>query len=64
MLVLSRKQGERIVVGDDVTLTVLEVRGDRVKLGFAAPAEVPIHREEVYRSISDCPRVLKCAACV
>ena len=51
MLVLSRKRGERIVIGDDITVTVLEVRGDRVKLGFAAPGEVPIHRAEVHQSI-------------
>lgn len=47
MLVLSRKPGERIAIGTDIFVTVLEVRGDRVKLGFAGPAEVPIHREEV-----------------
>ncbi len=49
MLVLSRKQGEAIVIGDDVTVTVLEVRGDRVRLGFTAPGETPIHRQEIYR---------------
>ncbi len=53
MLVLSRKRGERIVIGDDITVTVLEVRGDRVKLGFTAPAEVPIHRAEVQQSIEN-----------
>ena len=47
MLVLSRKKGERVVVGDSVTVTVLELKGNVVKLGFAAPAEVPVHREEV-----------------
>ena len=64
MLVLSRKRGERIVIGDGVTVTVLEMRGDRVKLGFNAPAEVPIHREEVYHRIEDCPPVLEYARCV
>jgi carbon storage regulator len=54
MLVLSRKQGESIVIGDDVTVTVLEVLGDRVRLGFAAPGETAIHREEVYRRIELC----------
>ena len=53
MLVLSRKQGERIVIGGNITVTVIEVKGDRVKLGFSAPAEVPIHREEVQRRIGD-----------
>ncbi len=48
MLVLSRKRGERTVIGDDITVTVLEVRGERVKLGFTGPADVPIHREEIY----------------
>lgn len=47
MLVLSRKRGEAIVVGRDIEVTVLEVRGDRVKLGFKGPGEVPIHWAEV-----------------
>jgi carbon storage regulator len=63
MLVLSRKRGEAIVIGNRITLTVLEVRGDRVKLGFTGPAEVPIHREEVYKSIGKCLPVLKYAEC-
>ena len=53
MLVLSRKRGEGIVIGNDICVTVLEVRGDRVKLGFTAPAEVPIHRTEVHQSIEN-----------
>ena len=51
MLVLSRKQNERIFVGDNIEITVVEVRGDRVKLGFNCPMDVPVHREEVYRQI-------------
>lgn len=51
MLVLGRKSGESVVIGNDITVKVLEVRGDRVKLGFAAPGEVPIHRAEVRQSI-------------
>ena len=51
MLVLSRKQGERIQIADAITLTVLSVRGGTVRLGFVAPSNVPIHREEVYRRI-------------
>ena len=47
MLVLSRKHGEAIVVGDDITVTILAVEGGRVKLGIVAPAEVPILRQEL-----------------
>lgn len=49
MLVLSRKSGERLVIGPNIVVTVLEVRGNVVKLGCEAPPEVPIHREEVTR---------------
>jgi carbon storage regulator len=63
MLVLSRKRGEGIVIGNGVTLSVLEVRGDRVKLGFTGPADVPIHREEIYRRIRACRPVVQCAEC-
>ena len=52
MLVLSRKEGERIQIADAITLTVLSVHGGRVRLGFVAPADVPIHREELFRRIS------------
>jgi carbon storage regulator len=51
MLVLSRKRGESIVIGDDIHVTVVEIRGDKVKLGFVGPNDVPIHREEVFRRI-------------
>ena len=51
MLVLSRKPGEAIVIGNGITVTVIEVQGDRVRLGFTAPPEVPIHREELQRKI-------------
>ncbi len=47
MLVLSRKSGEAIVIADNITVTVLGVQGGRVKLGFSAPSEMPIHREEI-----------------
>lgn len=47
MLVLARKEGERIAIGEAVTLTVLEIKGSRVKLGFSGPSDVPIRREEV-----------------
>lgn len=48
MLVLTRRGGESIVIGNEVTVTVLEVRGDQVRIGIDAPKTVPIHREEVY----------------
>ena len=51
MLVLSRKRGEKIVIGNGVSVIVLEVKGDRVKLGFDAPPEVSIHREEIHTRI-------------
>lgn len=47
MLVLSRKTGERVLIGQDIYVKVIEIRGDRVKLGFEGPDEVPIHREEL-----------------
>lgn len=47
MLVLSRKMGERVVIGPDIVVTILSIRGAMVKLGFSAPHEVPIHREEL-----------------
>lgn len=51
MLVLSRRAGESVVIGHDVVVTVLEVRGDVVRVGIAAPREVQVHREEVYREL-------------
>jgi carbon storage regulator len=51
MLVLSRKKNESIVIDDRIVLTVVEIRGDKVRLGIEAPRDVPIHRSEVYESI-------------
>ena len=51
MLVLSRKKDEKIMIGDDVTLMVIEIRGDKVRLGIDAPKDVSVHREEVYNAI-------------
>lgn len=51
MLVLSRKQDEKIMIGDSITLMVISIQGDKVRLGIEAPKEVSIHREEVYRAI-------------
>jgi carbon storage regulator len=52
MLVLSRKRGEWIRIGDDVRLVVVEVCRDKVRLGIEAPANVAVHREEVYQAIN------------
>ncbi|MGD9646599.1 MAG: carbon storage regulator CsrA [Pirellulales bacterium] len=57
MLVLSRKEGERICIGENIVVTVVSVRGDRVRLGFEGPREVPIHREEIMRAIHEFPQV-------
>jgi carbon storage regulator len=51
MLVLTRKPGQRIRIGDEIEVTLLEVSGDRLRLGFLAPPEVSIHRQEVYERI-------------
>jgi carbon storage regulator len=51
MLVLSRKQDEKIMIGDSITLMVISIQGDKVRLGIEAPKDVSIHREEVYQAI-------------
>jgi len=51
MLVLSRKKNESIVINDDITIVVVEIRGDKVRLGIEAPKEVPVHRREVFDAI-------------
>ena len=51
MLVLSRGKNESIIVGDEVEVTVVDVRGDKVRLGITAPRSIPVHRREVYESI-------------
>jgi carbon storage regulator len=51
MLVLSRKKNESIVINNDIVVTVVEIRGDKVRLGIVAPKEVPVHRQEVYDAI-------------
>ena len=51
MLVLSRKKDESIMIGDNIVITVVEVRGDKVRLGISAPKEVAVHRDEVFRAI-------------
>ncbi|HVJ87654.1 MAG TPA: carbon storage regulator CsrA [Caulifigura sp.] len=51
MLVLSRKKNESIVIDDRIIITVVEIRGDKVRLGIQAPRDVPVHRHEVYESL-------------
>ena len=51
MIVLSRKKNESLVINDDITITVIEVRGDKVRLGIDAPKELPLHRGEVFEAI-------------
>lgn len=51
MLILTRRVGENIVVGDDIVISVLEMRGDAVRIGIQAPRTVTVHREEVYREL-------------
>ena len=51
MLILSRRVGETIMVGDEVEVTVLEINGNQVKIGIEAPKEIAVHREEIYERI-------------
>lgn len=56
MLILSRRIGEALIIGDDVKVTVLGVKGNQVRLGIDAPKDVPVHREEVYERIAAEPK--------
>lgn len=51
MLVLSRQRDESIIIGDNIVITIVDIRGDKVRLGIEAPKEVPVHRQEVYDAI-------------
>jgi carbon storage regulator len=51
MLVLSRQRDESIVIGDNIVITIVDIRGDKVRLGIQAPVEIPVHRQEVYDAI-------------
>ena len=51
MLVLSRQRDESIIIGDNIVITVVDIRGDKVRLGIVAPKEVPVHRQEVFDAI-------------
>ncbi len=52
MLVLTRRKNERIRIGESIVVTVVDVRGDKVRIGIDAPREIPVHREEVYQAIA------------
>lgn len=51
MLVLSRQRDESIIIGDNIVVTLVDIRGDKVRLGIEAPTEIPVHRREVYEAI-------------
>jgi len=51
VLVLSRQRDESIIIGDNIVITVVDIRGDKVRLGIQAPTEIPVHRQEVYEAI-------------
>lgn len=52
MLVLSRQLDESIMIGDDIVVTIVDIRGDKVRLGIAAPTEIPVHRQEIYEMMA------------
>ncbi|MBM7606241.1 carbon storage regulator [Metabacillus crassostreae] len=53
MLVLARKQGESIQIGENIEITILSIQGDQIKLGIKAPKEIEVHRKEIYLSIQE-----------
>jgi carbon storage regulator len=53
MLILTRRLGESVMIGDDVTITILAVKGNQVRVGINAPKNLSVHREEIYRRIKD-----------
>ncbi|WP_032093979.1 MULTISPECIES: carbon storage regulator CsrA [Pasteurellaceae] len=53
MLILTRKVGESLLIGDDVSITILNIRGNQVKIGVKAPKDVSVHREEIYQRIKE-----------
>ena len=53
MLVLTRKKGESLVINNNIEISILEVRGDQIKIGITAPKDVPIYRKEVYKQIQE-----------
>ena len=53
MLILTRKVGERLIIGDDISVTVLSVKGNQVRVGVQAPVDIAVHREEIYNRIQN-----------
>ncbi len=51
MLVLTRLRDETIMIGDDIEVTIIDIKGDKVRIGISAPSQIPVHRKEVYESI-------------
>lgn len=51
MLVLSRKRDERILIGDNIVITIVDIRGDKVRIGVEAPSHVPVHRQEIVEAL-------------
>ena len=57
MLALSRKKGEALIINNNIEVTILEIKGDQVKIGISAPKEVPVYRKEVYVQIQEANKV-------
>lgn len=62
MLVVSRKTNDKLMIRDDIEITIVEIRGDKVRIGVSCPKEMPVHRGEVYEAICLCPRLASSTA--